>query len=128
MTECYSARCQQDRKLARREFNKWTKNLLFQIGLETIAKNHFNFDINLFNQIDEQIPIDFNFNQTCLFCYNRQEYLENKKSISNIDDDENAPLDLSLKSNSNQSSNNNHRTNVKFVFIQLSIRFADVFL
>jgi hypothetical protein len=52
MTECYSARCQQDRKLARREFNKWTKNLLFQIGLETISKNHFEFDVNLFNQTD----------------------------------------------------------------------------
>jgi len=52
MTECYSARCQQDRKLARREFNKWTKNLLFQIGLETISKNHFEFDINIFNQTD----------------------------------------------------------------------------
>jgi hypothetical protein len=32
MTECYSARCQQDRKSVRREFNKWTKNLLLQIG------------------------------------------------------------------------------------------------
>ena len=46
MTECYSARCQQDRKLARREFNKWNKNLLFQVGLETIAKNYFEFDAN----------------------------------------------------------------------------------
>ena len=46
MTECYSARCQQDRKFARREFNKWTKNVLFQVGLETISKNYFQFDAN----------------------------------------------------------------------------------
>jgi len=128
MTECYSARCQQDRKLARREFNKWTKNLLFQIGLETISKNHFEFDVNLFNQTDdEQIPIDFNPNQGCLFCHNRQEYLENKKLNNRInehhhsitetilDDDENAPLDLSLKSTTNKSPliTSNNRANVK---------------
>lgn len=46
MTECYSARCQQDRKFARREFTKWNKNLLFQVGLETISKNYFQFDAN----------------------------------------------------------------------------------
>jgi hypothetical protein len=32
MSECYLARCQQDRRLIRREFNKWTKNILLQIG------------------------------------------------------------------------------------------------
>ncbi|CAF3664455.1 unnamed protein product [Rotaria sp. Silwood1] len=128
MTECFSARCQQDRKIVRREFNKWTKNLLFQIGLETITKNHFDFDVNLFNQTDdEQIPIDFNPEQECLFCINRQEYLGNKKANNQIneyhhsltetiiDDDENAPLDLSLKPTTNNSSliTSNSRTNIK---------------
>ncbi|CAF1549164.1 unnamed protein product, partial [Adineta steineri] len=127
MTECYSARCQQDRKLARREYNKWTKTLLLQIGLETISKNHFEFDVNLFNQTDdEQIPNDFNPEQGCLFCINRQEYLGSKK-INNrinehhhsikeaiVNDDENAPLDLSLKSTTNNSPliTSNNRTNV----------------
>ncbi len=32
MSECYLTRCQQDRKQIRREFNKWTKNILLQIG------------------------------------------------------------------------------------------------
>ncbi|CAF0893609.1 unnamed protein product [Rotaria sordida] len=128
MTECFSARCQQDRKLVRREFNKWTKNLLFQIGLETITKNHFDFDVNVFNQTDdERIPIDFNPEQECLFCINRQEYLNNKKRNNQInehhhpitetiiDDDENAPLDLSLKSSTNNLSliTSNSRTNIK---------------
>jgi hypothetical protein len=141
MTECYSARCQQDRKLARREYNKWTKNLLFQIGnlnkysnqinifslfkgLETISKNHFEYDVNLFNQSDEQIPIDFNPHQACLFCLNRQEYLGSKKLDHHLisetipnDDDENAPLDLSLKSKSPIITSNN-RTNVKLVIFQ----------
>ena len=31
--------------------------------------------------LDEQIPVDFNPNQACLFCHNRQEYLGNKNSI-----------------------------------------------
>ncbi len=46
MTECYSARCQQDRKSARREFNKWTKNLLLQIGKTMIElkKKRFVFE------------------------------------------------------------------------------------
>lgn len=86
MTECYSARCQQDRKLARREFNKWTKNILLQIGrinksfkkkkaihviqtfafvgLETISKNHFEFDVNLFNQSN---GLYFNNNKKRIF-------------------------------------------------------------
>jgi hypothetical protein len=131
MTECYSARCQQDRKTARREFNKWTKNLLLQIGLETIAKNHLDFDANLFNQIEnfnDDIPVDFNPNEVCLFCHNRQEYLGNKKSIPHIinnnDDDENAPLDLSLKSTPIKSPliTSTNRTNVKFVFIHFILQ------
>ncbi|UJR22348.1 hypothetical protein I4U23_025410 [Adineta vaga] len=129
MTECYSARCQQDRRLARREFNKWTKNILLQIGLETISKNHFEFDVNLFQEKDdEQIPNDFNPDQECLFCLNRQEYLGNKKLTNRnndhqhhfikesiVDDEENAPLDLSLKSTSNHSPliTSNHRANIK---------------
>ncbi|CAF3448779.1 unnamed protein product, partial [Rotaria sp. Silwood2] len=105
----------------------WTKNVLFQIGLETITKNHFDFDVNLFNQTDDgRIPIDFNPKQECLFCINRQEYHGNKKANNQInehhhsitetiiDDDENAPLDLSLKSTTNNSSLiiPNNRTNV----------------
>ncbi|CAF0769007.1 unnamed protein product [Adineta ricciae] len=110
MTECYSARCQQDRKLARREFNKWTKNVLLQI--ETISKNHLEFDVNIFQDKDEeQVPVDFNADQECLFCLNRQEYLG--KTV--IDDEENAPLDLSLKSTASHPPliTSNHRTNVK---------------
>jgi hypothetical protein len=62
----------------------------------------------------EEIPIDFNPNQSCLFCINRHEYLSSKKINQNktnswlnentdpiINDDENSPLDLSLKSTSN---------------------------
>ncbi|CAF1648824.1 unnamed protein product [Adineta ricciae] len=129
MTECYSARCQQDRKLARREFNKWTKNVLLQIGLETISKNHLEFDVNIFQDKDEeQVPVDFNADQECLFCLNRQEYLGSKKHLSRsnehphhfiketvIDDEENAPLDLSLKSTASHPPliTSNHRTNVK---------------
>ena len=131
MTECYSARCQQDRKLARREFNKWTKNLLLQIGFETIAKNHCDFDVNPFNQIDEiseQLPVDFNPNQACLFCQNRQDYSGKKKSIPAIDDDENAPLDLSLKSTPNKSPSipANNRTNAKFVLTQPTVRESSI--
>lgn len=64
--------------------------------------------------LDEQIPVDFNPNQTCLFCLNRQEYFSIKKIHHNktnvcvnedtepiINDEENSPLDLSLKSTSN---------------------------
>ncbi len=51
MTECYSARCQQDRKSARREFNKWTKNLLLQIGKTMIELTKKRcFFLNLFFQ------------------------------------------------------------------------------
>ncbi len=39
MSECYLARCQQDRKLIRKEFNKWTKNILLQMG--KIKSFHF---------------------------------------------------------------------------------------
>ncbi len=116
MSKCYSARCQQERKLIRREFNKWTKNVLLQIGkiskiekkipifcfysgLETISKNHFDFEINLFDQNRADEPIDFDPNQVCLFCLNRQECLSNKNHIDPIvNEDENSPLDLSLKS------------------------------
>ena len=80
--------------------------------------------------LDEHIPTDFNPYQECLFCVNRQEYLGNKKRINQInehhysitetliDDDENAPLDLSLKSTSNTSSfiTSNNRTSLKLVF------------
>jgi hypothetical protein len=58
--------------------------------------------------LDEQIPIDFNPNQECLFCHNREEYLGNQKSNhrtnEHFDDDENAPLDLSLKSTTTNKS------------------------
>ncbi|CAF5103515.1 unnamed protein product, partial [Rotaria magnacalcarata] len=100
-------------------------------GLETITKNHFGFDVNIFNRADdERIPTDFNPEQECLFCVNRQEYLGKKKSKNQIneyhhslsetaiDDDENAPLDLSLKTTTNNSPliSSNNRTNVKLVF------------
>lgn len=102
MTECYSARCQQDRKLARREFNKWTKNLLLQVGFETITKSQWNFDANLFPNEFEQDPIDFNPNETCLFCQSRKELCQNKKEQQiNFLEEENLPLDLSLKSTTN---------------------------
>lgn len=77
-------------------------------GLETISKDHFEFDPQLY---DDKSPItDFDPDQSCLFCLNRQELLANRKSTSRttlfIDDDENAPLDLSIKSNSNPSRSN----------------------
>jgi hypothetical protein len=61
-----------------------------------------------------------------LFCHNRQEYLGNKKSIQQIDDDENAPLDLSLKSTPNKSPliTSNNRTNVKLVIIDSKIFYC----
>lgn len=105
MSKCYSARCQQDRKIIRRELNKWTKNILLQIGLETISKNHFEFDANSFKQIDgyEEIPSDFNPDENCLFCLTRQESSPSIKQPI-LNDDENSPLDLSLKSTSNYPS------------------------
>lgn len=68
--------------------------------------------------------MDFNPNETCLFCLNRKEYLANQKSThrineypqSIIDEDENAPLDLSLKSTNNTNNisiSNTSRTNIK---------------
>ncbi len=57
--------------------------------------------------LDERTPNDFNSNQICLFCINRQEYLDTTHSWSNEDTDlyinneENSPLDLSLKSTPN---------------------------
>jgi hypothetical protein len=81
-----------------------------------------------FCSLDEQIPSDFNPDQGCLFCINRQEYSGNKKlnnrinehyhSINeiSIDDDENAPLDLSLKTTTTNNSpviTSNNRTYVK---------------
>jgi hypothetical protein len=78
------------------------------LGLETISKNHFNYDANSFEPITHlKDPIDFNPNQSCLFCINRREYLSNKKiqhvkthlrlNDERVDDNENSPLDLSLK-------------------------------
>jgi hypothetical protein len=82
----------------------------------------------LFRPLDDQLPNDFNAEQDCLFCLNRQEYLGSKKVSSRNndhqhhliketigDDDENAPLDLSLKSTTNHSPllTANHRSNVK---------------
>lgn len=104
----------------RREFNKWTKNVLLQIGkiltiekinthflfhagLETISKNHFDFEINSFdqNRTDDE-PIDFDPDQACLFCVNRRECLGSKNHADPIvNEDENSPLDLSLKSTVN---------------------------
>jgi hypothetical protein len=68
----------------------------------------------LFLLDEEKIPIDFNPNQTCLFCINRQEYFSTKNLNQNntnlwfnddadplINEDENSPLDLSLKSTAN---------------------------
>lgn len=108
MTECYSARCQQDRKLARREFQKWTKNVLLQVGFETLAKNHWDINVNRFSDdSEEEILMDFNPNETCLFCQNRKELFSNKNDQQQIvfHEDENLPLDLSLKS-----------TSIKFVY------------
>ncbi len=51
---------------------------------------------------EEKIPIDFDPNQICLFCINRQECLSNTNlTDSFVNEDENSPLDLSLKSTSN---------------------------
>jgi hypothetical protein len=104
--------------------------LIYSIKLKVNFKNYIIFFIYLII-LDEQIPIDFNPNEECLFCHNRQEYLENKKTIHRInehhhhhsiiepilnDDDENAPLDLSLKSTSINKSpliTSNNRANIK---------------
>ncbi|CAF1300391.1 unnamed protein product [Adineta steineri] len=103
MSKCCLTRCQQDRKIIRREFSRWSKNILLQIALEAISKDYFQYDINTFTPAnDEQIPTDFNPNESCLFCVNYQEYSSN----NNINQDnthfsfiENtSPLDLSLTS------------------------------
>ncbi|CAF0732667.1 unnamed protein product [Adineta ricciae] len=73
MSECYSSQCQQDRKFLRKEFRKWTRNVLLQVGLETVSKYHYECDINVFYQLDEKrTPIDFDPNEICSFCVNRQ--------------------------------------------------------
>ena len=58
--------------------------------------------------LDWPSAADFDPQQTCLFCVNRQEYHGQNKNLHRTvdqspliyDDDENAPLDLSIKSNS----------------------------
>ncbi len=78
-----------------------------------LSKDFF-FPKFLFLLDEEKIPIDFNPNQTCLFCINRQEYFSPKNLNQNntnlwfnddadplINEDENSPLDLSLKSTAN---------------------------
>lgn len=57
MSECHSNQCEQDRKFIRREFNKWTTNILLQVGLETIAKYHYQYDIKTFNESNGMIMI-----------------------------------------------------------------------
>jgi len=63
----------------------------------------------------EEIPIDFNPNQSCLFCINRQEYLINQDKTHlwlnedtdlYVNNEENSPLDLSLKSTPNDLKSN----------------------
>lgn len=48
-----------------------------------------------------RIPDDFNPDQACLFCVNREEYLPKKHPHIIEIEDENSPLDLSLKSTTN---------------------------
>lgn len=85
---------------------------------------------------EEQVPNDFSPDQGCLFCINRQEYLGNKRinehhhSIQEtiIDDDENAPLDLSLKptttNNKSPLITSNNRTNIKLVLIESHFKLS----
>ncbi|UJR26751.1 hypothetical protein I4U23_008066 [Adineta vaga] len=84
MSECYLNQCQQDRKFIRREFGKWTKNILLQIGLETISKYHCHHDIEIFSQtIEKHVPSDFNPSKICLFCINREEYYADQRFLHN---------------------------------------------
>ena len=96
-------------------------------GLETISKHHLDIDVHAAAADDEPMPVDFNPNQGCLFCLNRQEYIGSKKRMHRVNehhhpmverllnDDENAPLDLSLKATPSTHATSSHRNNVKCV-------------
>ena len=79
------------------------------VGLKNLKEKLF----SRFQLAVEKIPNDFDPNSNCLFCINRQECSHGHQPPTNLslnnythpneanDDDENYPLDLSLKTTSN---------------------------
>ncbi|XP_070387531.1 uncharacterized protein [Dermacentor albipictus] len=74
MAECPLARCAQERRAFRKEFQRWSRDMLFVIGLERVAEEmmgskRWNRMTQLENALEEQLQlVDWVPDQVCHFC------------------------------------------------------------
>uniref|UniRef100_A0A131YT46 Mushroom body large type kenyon cell specific protein 1 n=1 Tax=Rhipicephalus appendiculatus TaxID=34631 RepID=A0A131YT46_RHIAP len=74
MAECPLARCAQERRAFRKEFQRWSRDMLFVIGLERVAEEmmgskRWNRMTQLENALEEQLQLaDWVPDQVCYFC------------------------------------------------------------
>ncbi|KAK8772460.1 hypothetical protein V5799_024300 [Amblyomma americanum] len=74
MAECSLARCAQERRAFRKEFQRWSRDMLFVIGLERVAEEmmgskRWNRMTQLENALEEQLQlVDWVPDQVCYFC------------------------------------------------------------
>ncbi|KAH8019492.1 hypothetical protein HPB51_019831 [Rhipicephalus microplus] len=74
MAECPLARCAQERRAFRKEFQRWSRDMLFVIGLERVAEEmmgskRWNRMTQLENALEEQFQLtDWVPDQVCYFC------------------------------------------------------------
>ncbi|GAB6023302.1 hypothetical protein CHUAL_008106 [Chamberlinius hualienensis] len=89
MAECVVARCVQERRFLKREFQKWSKNVLFLEGLERVAQEMMGNErwtkvYQPQTELESKEVVDWNPDDKCYFCNNwKTPYLDSNNATTN---------------------------------------------
>lgn len=73
MAECTISRCSHERRVFRKELHKWSKEILYILGLERLAEElmgarKWRILVQPFTDLENETPIDWYPEDTCYFC------------------------------------------------------------
>ncbi|XP_054709383.1 mushroom body large-type Kenyon cell-specific protein 1-like [Uloborus diversus] len=73
MAECTISRCSQERRIFRKELHKWSKEILYTLGLERLAEElmgarKWKILVQPFTDLESNSPADWYPEDTCYFC------------------------------------------------------------
>ncbi|KAG8176343.1 hypothetical protein JTE90_003305 [Oedothorax gibbosus] len=106
MADCTISRCSNERRTFRKELHKWSKEILYILGLERLAEELmearvWNILVQPFTDLESSAPVDWCPEDTCYFCCAKKQppydpasgivpYIEGYSSLS-IDTDDTLP-------------------------------------
>ncbi|KAF8790461.1 mushroom body large-type Kenyon cell-specific protein 1-like [Argiope bruennichi] len=73
MAECTISRCSHERRVFRKELHKWSKEILYILGLERLAEElmgarKWRILVQPFTDLESETPVDWLPEDTCYFC------------------------------------------------------------